>query len=65
MDYWGGPKGMLAPPLKLLGGGGLAPPGPHSSYAYVLYSLIIHSSMKLFSQRSRQFILSFFQVFEA
>ena len=24
MDYWGGPKGMLAPPLKLLGGG----PGP-------------------------------------
>ena len=31
MDYWGGPKGMLAPPpLKLLGG-----PGPPSSYAYV------------------------------
>ena len=30
MDYWGGgPKGMLAPPLKLLGG-----PGPPSSYAY-------------------------------
>ena len=28
----GGPKGMLAPPLKLLGGGG---PGPPSSYAYV------------------------------
>ena len=27
----GGPKGMLAPPLKLLGGGG---PGPPSSYAY-------------------------------
>ena len=26
----GGPKGMLAPPLKLLGGG----PGPPSSYAY-------------------------------
>ena len=26
----GGPKGMLAPPLKLLGG-----PGPPSSYAYV------------------------------
>ena len=36
MDYWGGgggAKGMLAPPLKLLGGG-LAPPGPPSSYAY-------------------------------
>ena len=29
----GGPKGMLAPPLKLLGGPG--PPGPPSSYAYV------------------------------
>ena len=28
----GGPKDMLAPPLKLLGG--LAPPGPPSSYAY-------------------------------
>ena len=27
----GGPKGMLAPPLKLLGG-----PGPPSSYAYAL-----------------------------
>ena len=26
----GGPKGMLAPPFKLLGGG----PGPPSSYAY-------------------------------
>ena len=35
VDYWGGPKGMLAPPLKLLGGG-LAPPGPPSSYAYDL-----------------------------
>ena len=33
--FLGGPKGMLAPPLKLLGGG-LAPPGPPSSYAYVL-----------------------------
>ena len=31
----GGPKGMLAPPLKLLGG--LAPPGPPSSYAYVIF----------------------------
>ena len=30
----GGPKGMLAPPLKLLGGPG-PPPGPPSSYAYV------------------------------
>ena len=29
----GGPKGMLAPPLKLLGGPG-PPPGPPSSYAY-------------------------------
>ena len=34
----GGPKGMLAPPLKLLGGG-LAPPGPPSSYAYETYLL--------------------------
>ena len=32
---------------------------------FLLYSLIIHSSMKLFSQQSRQFIFSFFQVFEA
>ena len=32
---------------------------------FLLYNLIIHSSMNLFSQRSRQFILSFFQVFEA
>ena len=32
---------------------------------FLLYSLIIHSSMNLFSQHSRQFILSFFQVFEA
>ena len=31
---------------------------------FLLYSLIIHSSMNLFSL-SRQFILSFFQVFEA
>ena len=30
----GGPKGMLAPPLKLLGGA-WPPPGPASSYAYV------------------------------
>ena len=34
----GGPKGMLAPPLKLLGGGGggggAGPPWPPSSYAY-------------------------------
>ena len=29
----GGPKDMLAPPLKLLGG-----PGPPSSYAYGIYS---------------------------
>ena len=26
VDYWGGPKGMLAPPLKLLGGGPAPPP---------------------------------------
>ena len=31
----------------------------------LLYSLIIHSSMNLFSQHSRQFILSFFHVLEA
>ena len=29
----GGPKGMLPPPSQLIGGG-LAPPGPPSSYAY-------------------------------
>ena len=29
----GGPKGMLVPPLKLLGG-----PGPPSSYAYEMFS---------------------------
>ena len=33
----GGPKGMLAPPLKLLGGPG-PPPGPPSSYAYDRYN---------------------------
>ena len=34
----GGPKGMLAPPLKLLGGPGPPgpPPPPPSSYAYAL-----------------------------
>ena len=32
----GGPKGMLAPPLKLLGGPG--PPGPPSSYAYATWA---------------------------
>ena len=31
--FLGGPKGMLAPPLKVLGGPG--PPWPPSSYAYV------------------------------
>ena len=44
----GGPKGMLAPPLKLLGG-----PGPPSSCAYVsfvfvkscdCFSLSVHSA---------------------
>ena len=34
----GGPKGMLASPLKLLGGPG--PPGPPSSYAYVVIQLL-------------------------
>ena len=32
---------------------------------FLLYSLIIHSSMNFFSQHSRQFVFSFFQVFEA
>ena len=36
----GGPKGMLAPPLKLLGGPG--PPGPPSSYAYVIGRLMYY-----------------------
>ena len=44
----GGPKGMLAPPLKLLGG--LAPPGPPSSYAYVVYVRFIQKSPKITSQ---------------
>ena len=42
-DGWiigGGPKGMLAPPLKLLGGG----PGPPSSYAYVIHCIEISVS---------------------
>ena len=34
----GGPKGMLAPPLKLLGGTGPPPPGPPFSDAYDLAS---------------------------
>ena len=33
----GGPKGMLAPPSQIIGGPG--PPGPPSSYAYVIYKL--------------------------
>ena len=37
----------------------------HRPQSFSLYNLIIHSSMNLFSQHSRQFILSFFQVFEA
>ena len=40
MDYWGGGgKGYIGPPppLKLLGGGGLAP-WPPCSYAHVLKS---------------------------
>ena len=43
-NYWGGggPKGMLAPPLKLLGGGACPPPTPTPwppcSYAYALMS---------------------------
>ena len=36
----GGPKGMLAPPLKLLGGPGPPPPGPPSSYAYDMMSVV-------------------------
>ena len=39
----GGPKGMLAPPLKLLGGG----PGPPSSYAYV-ESTVLSEYLSLF-----------------
>ena len=34
----GGAKGMLGPPLKLLGGG----PGPPSTYAYGLQSPMTH-----------------------
>ena len=34
----GGAKGMLGPPLKLLGGG----PGPASTYAYGLQSPMTH-----------------------
>ena len=31
----------------------------HRSQLFLLYSLIVHSSVNLFSQHSRQFILSF------
>ena len=41
----GGPKGMLAPPLKLLGGG-LAPPGPPSSYAYGFMYIMLYILLK-------------------
>ena len=34
--FLGGPKGMLAPPFKLLGGPG-PPAPPPSSYAYAVY----------------------------
>ena len=42
----GGPKGMLAPPLKLLGG--LAPPGPPSSYAYSVLKLMFSCKGSIF-----------------
>ena len=32
VDYWGA-KGYVGPPSQIIGGG-LAPPGPPSSYAY-------------------------------
>ena len=35
VDYWGGAKGYVGPPSQIIGGG-LAPPGPPSSYAYDL-----------------------------
>ena len=67
----GGPKGMLAPPPKLLGGPG--PPGPPSSYAYEesfarehpeyirtikVYSMPYLTSMKCFIVRYRSMLLT-------
>ena len=38
MDYWGGgAKGYVGPPSQIIGGG-LAPPGPPSSYAYATHT---------------------------
>ena len=39
MDYWGGAKGYVGPPLKLLRGPAPAPPPPRPpfSYAYALF----------------------------
>ena len=43
MDYWGGAKGYVGPPLKLLGEGAWPPPpGPPSSYAYASSRLSLH-----------------------
>ena len=34
----GGAKGYVGPPSQIIGGGGLAPPWPPSSYAYVNFN---------------------------
>ena len=40
MDYWGGPKGMLAPPPKLLGG-----PGPPWTPLFLRLCIYVLSHM--------------------
>ena len=47
MDYWGGAKGYVGPPSQIIGGG-LAPPGPPSSYAYAFFVILEWSPLRLF-----------------
>ena len=42
-----GPKGMLAPPLKLLGGGPGPPGPPPSSYAYAIRMKVAYKEKPL------------------
>ena len=52
MDYWGGAKGYVGPPSQIIGGG-LAPPGPPSSYAYErAYTYPGYSAQKAFAPPS-------------
>ena len=49
----GGAKGYVGPPSQIIGGGGLAPPGPPSSYAYDMWFSIYYALLAdLMAKRS-------------